>query len=424
MPKIKIKASSIMDSFGEVKNEQELIRVPNLLRTVMNLEIGQLINISDKNNNTIRLKVFPAYNDDIKFDNEHCYVTSEVFKLINKTDILDKPEPKPATEITLGCDPEFFLIDGCTSELLKADRFFRKNGDVGSDGALAEIRPKPSKTVEGLRNNIYYLICKTREVLPINRDIMLYGASSFTTRLKNAPEDAPPYRVSAGFHLHFGLPEILLNGSLASRNILYKLAGVLDYYVGIPSILMEQKEDFYRRTSSFVGYGKPGDFRDDRITFEYRVPGGSLLRHPKLTEGLISLGKVVVSDFVDKMKHETNNFNNIGFNDIEKVMKSRMELYGDLPGLREIFEIICSYDLSKARKEVGAIYKKLIKMGLNEGDEEYINSFFSLMNESDNISNNIEENWRNEYGSTYFRESSNAQDFNSPGGFLLEEVSF
>lgn len=402
MANIKIKISEIMDKApGGFDNETTLIRVPKLLRATLNLNIGQDLALSSINGDQVVLTVFPAYKDDALTDDKHCYVTNNVFNLIN---ILPTTlDANPITSITLGCDPEFFLVDNETNQLLRANMFLDKWGEIGHDGILAELRPKPALHPKILTNNIYNLIKNTRNLLEQNTcgydpsRIMLYGASSFKTKLQQQFTSSAPIYATAGFHLHFGLPTRILGISVETNNIMHKISNIMDYYVGIPSALLEQTKDYNRRSNTCVSYGKPGDYRLDQRTFEYRVPGGSLLRHPVLTEGLFTLGSIVVTDFISKLKEATNDFNDISVNNVNSIMHNGLPLYTDLPNLNKLFSIICTPSLIEARHMLEDIYKNFSKMVTFVENKDSLNNLFSLITNPEQINNNIEENWRNFY---------------------------
>lgn len=429
MANIKIKTSETMNQApGGFGNENTLIRVPRLLRAILKLDIGQDLALTSVNGESVVLTVFPAYKIDATADDGYCYVTHEVFNLINTAPL--KFNVKPVTTITLGCDPEFFLVDTQTKQLLRANAFFKKWGEVGHDGILAEIRPKPALQPQVLTNNIYDLIKQTRYLLDTNsvkydsKRIMLYGASSFKTELKQQFMASSPVHATAGFHLHFGLPYQLLGMSLETGSLMYKLSNIMDYYVGIPSILLEQPTDYNRRLNTCISYGKPGDYRLDHRTFEYRVPGGSMLRHPTLTKGLIALGSVVVTDFVNKIKIATDNFNDISIANINSIMQKGLPLYTNLPNTNQLFGFICSPLLDSARAIVGDIFNNLSKMDTFEENVKELEAFFSLLNNTKQIHNNIEDNWRSVYESRHHvRESSDASYINGTTGCLLEAKS-
>lgn len=380
---------------GRYGDEDTFLRIPKVLREELGVEIGQDFVLNSIHNTPVVLTVCPAYKIDADQDETMCYVSNSVFALVNINKGLNI---EPVKTITLGCDPEFFLVDKNTRHLLRANAFFKKWGEIGNDGILAEFRPRPALTPQVLTDNIYDLVLQTRQILDLaknydTKSIMLYGASSYRTGFEQQLiAGVNPY-ATAGFHLHFGLPDKILGTSPEVMSLIFRIARVMDYFVGIPAVILEQGDD-KRRTNTNVSYGKPSDFRLDHRTFEYRVPGGSLLRHPILTKGLISLGSVVITDIVSRLKEVSNNFENLNTDFIDTNIQ---QFYKDLPNLDALFSIMCSPNLAQAQALMDNINENLIKMIGFEDERSSIETLFECIEQNIKFNNNIEENWRNFY---------------------------
>jgi hypothetical protein len=400
MSNINIKISEIMSQDNGVYEEEDnVIRIPKVLREQMGLSVGQDITLTSVRGAPVVLTINPAYKADADTDSNYCYVSGTIFNLVN---IANQCPVEKIESITLGCDPEFFLVDNQTRQLLRASSFFKKWGEIGHDGMLVELRPRPATNPGILTDNLYELITQTRQILNLNLNnydpnrIMLFGASSYDTGLQHAFGHGSNIHATAGFHLHFGLPKKLLGSTAETINAMCKISNVMDYYVGIPAIIAEQTNDYRRRNNTCVSYGKPGDFRLDNRTFEYRVPGGSLLRHPALTYGLINLGSFVITDVINKLKGETNDFEDIGNDKIDIAIS---KFYPEIPDLNALFNIMCSPSVSEAEKLIGGILENLSNMiGFGEKEKDII-SFFNVIKNSEHINNNIEANWRETYDS-------------------------
>lgn len=425
MSNINIKISEIMSQDNGVYEEEDnIIRIPKVLREQMGLSIGQDITLTSVRGAPIILTINPAYKADADTDNNYCYVSGTIFNLIN---ITNQYQIKKIDSITLGCDPEFFLVDNKTRQLLRASSFFKKWGEIGHDGMLAELRPKPAINPAILTDNLYELITQTRQILNLNLNsydpnrITMFGASSYDTGLQQAFGHGTNIHATAGFHLHFGLPKELLGSTAETISAMCKISNVMDYYVGIPAILAEQASDYKRRNNTCVSYGKPGDFRLDNRTFEYRVPGGSLLRHPALTYGLINLGSFVITDVVNKLKGETNDFKDISTDKIDIAIG---KFYPEVPDLNTLFNIMCSPNVLGAEKLTGGILKNLSNM-IDFGEKEKdILSFFDTIKNSKHINNNIEANWRKTYDSkSNVCGCSNTKNINCTGSKLFKTES-
>jgi hypothetical protein len=196
--------------------------------------------------------------------------------------------------------------------------------------------------------------------------------------------------VYAGFHLHFGLPLNVLQSQDARNGVLKQVVKALDYYVGIPSVLAEGEEDFVRRTAT-TKYGKPGVHRVDNLTLEYRVPSGSLLRHPRLTRGLIGLGATVTEDAVSRVRACTDEFSHMEKVSTYDHLKS---IYPDVPEAKELFGAICSKDLGPAMRHLPTIVEGVRNMLGFRKREEATMEFFNDLERGAEFDYDIGKNWR------------------------------
>jgi len=399
MNNIRIKISQIMtDHLGMYCNENGMIRISTELRQNLGLEVGQQFSLNSVNNIPVVLTVGSAFKNDAEQDSGVCYVTSSIFNKINLENINEYSMFK-ISNITLGCDPEFFLIDSDTRKLLSAQTFFKKWGEIGCDGILAELRPNPSLTAKGLTDNIYDLICTTRNILNLTTNydpnkITMYAASSYETGMPAIPSIGNTGCATAGFHLHFGLPKNILGRKPDIVALMFKIVRVMDYFIGLPAIMLEDANESKRRSNTQVSYGKPSDFRLDFRTLEYRVPGGSLLRHPILTKGLIALGATVTEDIISKINLYTNKFKQLYWmKDNERIK----EIYPNILSIKEMYPLMCTPCNDMAKTYLNRIYTDVSNMiGFNERKDE-INAFFHHIQANIKYTNNIEDNWRNFY---------------------------
>lgn len=383
MYNIRIKTSNIMTNhLGNYENENRTIRIPKVLRENLKVELEQQITINTTNNEALILKVASCYKNDSEEDNNICYVTKQIFELIN-IENTKAHEVSIVENITLGCDPEFFLIDNKTKHILKAHMFFNKWGEVGCDNILAELRPKPALTTDELTNNIFNLFCTARNILDINT---VYDSSRISMLAMSSYKAA-----TAGFHLHFGLPKNILGNNPNKINIMNQVVKVMDFYVGLPASMIEGSNDAHRRTNIFTNYGKPRDFRLDNKTLEYRVPGGHMLKHPTLTKGLIALGAIVVEDIISKIKHYTNNFKHLYWAEKDELFK---EFYPNTPDIPNIFRLLCATDTYESKKHLDLIYSHIQNMISFNKEKKNIDTFFNHIYKNVQYTNDIEHNWR------------------------------
>lgn len=364
--------------------EDRLIRLPAYLRVQYGLDPGIFLNMKGKNDDPILLRVSSAYESDAIDDPECAYISE---KTHNSLDLERTHLVKPSDDILIGCDPEFFLVDRKTGYTISASHFFSHYGEVGSDQGLAELRPRPSFKEKGVSEEIYKLIKKAFHHIQ-NRgfyrkeDIHLLAASHYM-------------HASAGYHIHYGLPQSMLKASPETSLLMARMVQILDYYVGIPSILPEGNEDFYRRSETFSRYGKPGDHRHDMMTLEYRVPGGHLLRHPILSSGILSISITVMKDMLSRFRAYTNGFEEkLNLKDYEDLRK----FYPSLPGQKEVYKCVVAHTIDGAMKHVDGILDDISKMiGYEENSRQIISYFDYVLNyihKRTKFDENMEANWR------------------------------
>jgi hypothetical protein len=381
--KFKIRVSKSMASHTSVLGsiEDRLIRMSLQMRDKFGLQPGLFLSLKGKDGKSVNLQVSSSYMGDIAADDNSAYISRDTYRLLDLEKI---SSIKAADDVLIGCDPEFFLIDRSTGLNMSASHFFAHWGDVGNDCGLAELRPRPSTrekevvaTLDELMHKAYYHV-KNR-ALYRNKPIGLIGSSYHSN-------------AAAGFHIHFGLPQSLLIGNHITQNIIRHMVYVLDYYIGIMSILPEGSEDSMRRSLRFSRYGQPSDYRADTMTLEYRVPGGHLLRHPLLASGILALSVVVMKDMLSRFKvyHD------------QKGRLSKYEdlrnLYPSLPDHKEVYRCITSEDINPALNHTGRMIEDVTKMFGYEENSESILSYFNYIMDfaagKRKISDNIETNWR------------------------------
>lgn len=364
-----IKPSIKMDS----KKENNVIRIPELYRHNLNFQPGKNIFLKHKNGTVKNFQIDFAYKEDL-LNPWAAYLTQHSF---NNLKILKQ------NYITIGCDPEFFLIDTKTYSMLDASKYFRFNSNIGNDGLIGEFRPKYSDNEDDVAMNIMNLINRARNKLNINKngkDIMLYGISYFN-------------KFSSGYHIHFGLPKFLLTPTSFNKKLLKQIISILDYYIGIMAVLPEGIDDVQRRTNKAISYGKPGAFKYNRTTIEYRTPGAHLLRHPILTKGIMAIGYLVMNDIIKNLID-----GNLLISDNIQQTIDNLKQYYDIPAFINIYNAICSPYIVEALNYLNDIKYKLTTMYLYKNKEQNITDYINVIENNIKFTGNIEFNWRNFYG--------------------------
>ncbi len=386
--KLKIKVSPSMSEKGSPLGsiEDRLIRIPSDIRHKFGVNTGLFLSLNGVDGE-IMLQAAKAYSTDAQKDNACIYVSQSTYDIL---DLKQKLIVNPADDILIGCDPEFFLVDRSNGRNVSATHFFPHYGELGSDGGLAELRPRPSHHEINLVTDIYSLLQRAynhinSRTLFRAQDIHMASAS----HLDGA---------SAGFHIHFGLPYTLLGAGRYIDDVnplLAYIVHILDYYIGIPAILPEGSVDSTRRSIRFSTYGKPGDHRVDQLTLEYRVPGGHLLRHPVLTAGILAISIVVMKDILSRMQIYSD-----GFQDKAAFQNYRelRNLYPNLPDKEIVNDCIVSEDVGLAVDQLDTILRDIQKMiGYSQNNKSIANYFsyiISHITEARGFSDDMETNWR------------------------------
>jgi len=394
--RISIRVSKLMEERSKYagSSENRYIRIPFELRDICELNVGSFINLRSNTGKIVTLKINLAYGKDVEIDPLSAYVSRGVFDALELESRKERYEQEidVIEGMTLGCDPEFFLVNNQNWNVIKASAVFRtKYGQLGHDGYLMELRPLPSVDEKVIVDSIWSLIQRARTQL---NSMKLRGMTSEQVMMVAASH----YKgFTAGFHLHFGLPRPLLGGAHQQTrwHVKNQIARALDYYVGIPSILPEGQEDYIRRTASHIRYGKPGEWRQDNgITFEYRVPGGFMLRHPILSLGLLGLGAIVMEDTLSRIKACTNSFQDLKV--ISNTSNLR-EIYPNVLDVFDLYKVMCSRDLTIAKVHLNTILKDLAQMVGFEKRQNSIEQMFRCIYDGTTFSPDLEGNWRSFY---------------------------
>lgn len=205
------------------------------------------------------------------------------------------------SNILVGSDPEVFVETSTGSiipsiGLIGGDKRHPRDIGIGSiqeDNVLAEFNTHPASNRDEFINNVSSVIeALTKELYPnhINikashtfdiNDLMKYGPSAFIFGCDpdfNAHTKGINPRInvsdvgglrSAGGHIHVGL-------TLANEEEAYKLAAMMDVYLGIPSVILDDDKERRRL------YGKAGAFRFKPYGIEYRTLSNFWIRSKEL----------------------------------------------------------------------------------------------------------------------------------------------
>lgn len=207
---------------------------------------------------------------------------------------------KQISNVTIGSDPEMFIINGATGKVVSSvgmipgqkgnpwlDQKWLEPEFSGfgleTDNVLAEFNIPPVKNKEDfIRVHNYmkdYIRAFVQKINPqydilcaasmlVDEDQLQsdqareFGCSedycAYTEDVNPKPEGETTNLRSAGFHIHVGYEDPDIPGSL-------QMIKYMDQYLGLPSVVVDQ--DSRRRSL----YGKAGCFRLTPYGYEYRV---------------------------------------------------------------------------------------------------------------------------------------------------------
>lgn len=348
------------------------ISLPKRLRLELNVLIGQKIQLRAGREEVI-LEVAREKNE----EQTSALVCQEVFLKIQNSKV-----EVSVPEVTLGCDPEFFIL--WNQRRVSAATYLPFAGQVGCDGELGELRPSygrhESQVVANLSQLIRQIPGKLKRAswaagFPEDGRLFQYEAHSYYGN------------VAAGFHVHLGIPPEILNTRITfSRMAMSFIVLCLDWYVSVPLVLLEV--DHHRRLGKSA-YGKPGDYRPSNVTLEYRTPGAFYLRSPKLAAGLLGLSLLVTENVVARMKAASKNFVNLHKLSFEEL---RELIY--VPNPEKVQAVLTHPNTKMAMLELGGIRKNLEALPTFGKHSQAVQEFFRAVEEQEKPGPNLVGNWK------------------------------
>lgn len=202
-------------------------------------------------------------------------------------------------DTVFGADPEFLVFDS-DGNIINAGSRMSKSGIIGSDGAMAEVRPAPSTSPSGLVTNIRNAFRDnnlTQKIEGLDWMCSCYHRTN--------SRDYP-----VGGHIHIGNPAKITKIPMAKReqyfNVLNKL---MDELVAVPCIRLDGEMGRKRRTecqmslsnsslpNGTTGWGWFGEWRTCNGRLEHRSLSGMWLMHPSVAKAVLGTAKAVSDAF-------------------------------------------------------------------------------------------------------------------------------
>lgn len=345
---------------SKMRREYNYIRMSQSLREKLGVVTGQRLQLRGKEELILEIR------GTIELKGDTAYISLANFKKIKDTSAVEFK----ILEVTLGCDPEFFVVH--KNRLVNAATYLPFSGQIGSDGTLGELRPSYGRHERQVVANLRRLIPQIPKEMG---ELFQLEAHSFYAQLP------------AGFHVHLGIPPEILNTRRDfNRMAMNHIVQSLDWYVGVPLIPLETN---HRRRLGGTQYGKPGDYRPSNLTLEYRVPGAFYLRSPALAEGLLGTCLLVAENIVSQLKVASGNFV-----DLHKLTKSDLQTVMPIPEPDKIRETLLDRDPKIARKHLGAIHKRLSELTTYGKHQNGIETFFRLVETGKRPTADLLHNWK------------------------------
>ncbi len=297
------------------RNEHSLLRMSAMTRD--NLQFNKtFVELKPTSNaiNSLKLNIFRAFSSDINKLKEKVasgeltldeinrvgFVTRDTYKRIlgNRRQkniwISDNSDPTQQIEnLVIGSDPEFLLFNE-VGEVVRANSLMIKQGKLGCDGAMAELRPDPAKSPEEVVNNIMQIL----------------SDESLTTRIATTKWIAECYYKDSvrdypvGGHIHIGNPQQVADIPMMYRcDFFNSINKIMDELLSVPMIKLDGLEKgSSRRTKCNTvlngsnGYGWYGEWRECNGHFEHRTLSGLWLTHPTLAVAVLGTAEAIAKE--------------------------------------------------------------------------------------------------------------------------------
>ena len=252
------------------------------------------------------------------------------------------------SDIKIGADPEFFLRDTETGNLVSAygmiegtkhDPVKVECGAIQVDGMALEFNIDPASTWQEFNHNIEAVLRQLRERIDKRYKFEFIPVADFGKEyIDQQPEEAkllgcdPDYNAwlhainpkpngdlgfrTASGHIHIGWTneqDITHPEHIEAAEMMAKQ---LDIFVGLPSLIWDQ--DTRRRQM----YGQFGVYRPKHYGMEYRTLSNVWVENPNLRKSVFSQAKYAV----DNLLSGTQFYNSVNPHNIDRSMTSMRDL--------------------------------------------------------------------------------------------------
>jgi len=385
-----------------------------------------------------KLNVFKAYtkdlikvrefilNDTLQYDDSSrvAFVSSRTFKELGGTgDFLDlsniqAPPPPPLKKVEkevidkllIGTDPELLLmLQGKVVNASGIDGFDKK-AKFGSDGAMAEMRPDPALSAEGLVANIQKILNDQK----LQEKVSKYDLISSCYH----EEDARDYPV--GTHIHIDNPAKIAQLPVEQRYRLFAVTNkIMDELLTVPAVRLDGQKGHNRRAKCRMsthngygndygkGYGFFGEWRECHGRLEHRSMSGLVLMNPAVAKAVFGTAQAIAEAVYNEALQNDLNKDFILPNDFDykNIYKATFKKWGDIPLAETLNCTLSSKEIatlmdSSDRKVVstGYIKKWLTKirtLSTYGKFSEHIEALGDILSSSDKVIDGLDTNIKN-----------------------------
>lgn len=238
-------------------------------------------------------------------------------------------------EITIGCDPEFWVVDKKKKEVISAHGMVEgtkyapqplKNGGIQVDGTALEFTINPAREEQEFIDNIDSVLQQTQELIGKDYEFKFHPDNVFDADYFNneVPEEAKILGCEPDFNAYTGLENIKPNANTTLRTAAGHVhvgcsdtdnprdfhhftncriyAAAMDVLIGAPLSLLEPKNQRQKL------YGEAGAFRPKHYGLEWRVASNHWLTDNSLKSFVFNQSKKVY-DFLINKDNKLNNAN-------------------------------------------------------------------------------------------------------------------
>jgi hypothetical protein len=311
MPKnVILVPSKLMDDNQKPdRDENSLVRMAKVAREVLDEE-----GIALAGKKAMELKTFMAFSKDIErarglVEEERlkeddlkkvCFVSSANFTKLGGNGDFFKCKlatEEVLSELLIGTDPELLFMD--KGKIVHANQVngFGNQYKFGFDGAMAELRPDPANTPEGLVANIRSVLNDDAIINPVSKYDWV-SACYYETNVRDYP---------VGTHIHIDNPKKIADLEQGRRYRLFAVTNkILDELLTLPMIRLDGNDGHKRRARCKMsaangynrdrygkGYGFFGEWRAANGRLEYRSLSGLPLMDPDICTMVFGVAKAI-----------------------------------------------------------------------------------------------------------------------------------